>query len=304
MKIALDATPLSANIGGIRRYADELSRALAREYPADEFWLESDQRFDCIAAGLPNLHCGRAPVNVLERRWWTVGLPRELARIGADVFHGTDFGVPYRGATPAVMTVHDLSPWREETSDEVSARVRRRAAALLRLDKPRLVITPTAVVRGGLIEAFRLEPDRVVVTPLAASETFQRVDGPHPERPYFLHVGAIQKRKNLGVIVEAWRALRESQDVDLILAGRVPRKGAEALTSEPGLRIVQNEDDAALSRLYSGAVACLMPSRYEGFGFPVLEAMQCGCPVVASRDPALREVSGGAAEHVDATDGP
>jgi glycosyltransferase involved in cell wall biosynthesis len=297
MNIALDATPLSAaGSGGIRRYTMELARALVEEFPEDHSWLLSDQPFPCIAEGLSNLHCGRPPSNALERRWWSFGLPRELRRIGAAVFHGTDFTVPYRGGCASVATVHDLSPWREPFAAETSKHVRRRAGALLRARRPDMVLTPTNAVRSEVLEQFRFEPDRVVVTPLAAASVF------HPmasatDRRSFLHVGGMSSRRRLAVILDAWRSLRGTQDVGLTVVG--PRL---ELSAEPGLTVVPDAADESLARWYSGAVGCLMPSRYEGFGLPLLEAMQCGCPVIASRDPALMEVSEGAAEHVDDDD--
>ena len=269
MKIALDATPLSVPAGGIRRYTEELTRALAEEAPEDRFWLLSDQPFRAVAG----VDCGRPPSSPLERRWWTIGLPRELARIGADVFHGTDFAVPWRRSVPSVITVHDLSPWRLDTREETTPRVRRRGGALLRLRRATMTIVPTRAIRTELIERFALEPETVVAVPLAASGAFRPVAAPPSSRPYFLHVGARRRRKNIEVIDHA----------NVVMAGG-------------------RQTDEQLAALYSGAVACLVPSLYEGFGLPVLEAMQCGCPVIVSRDPALMEVSGGAAEHVDATD--
>ena len=301
MNIGLDATPLSVPAGGIRRYTDELSRALAAESSDDHFWLLSDQPFPCIGGGRDNLHCGRLPSSALDHRWWSIGLPRELARIEADLFHGTDFTVPYRQTVPSVMTVHDLTPWRADTRDETAPRVRRRSAALLKLRRPSMLIAPTNAIRAELIHSFKLDPAIVVAVPLAASEMFRPLPAPPPHRPYFLHVGAIQKRKNLDVILSAWRDLRRSHEVDLILAGSV-RDPASRPAAEQGLYILESENDDGLISLYSGAAACLLPSHYEAFGLPALEAMQCGCPLIASCDPALMEVSGGAAEHVDAKD--
>jgi hypothetical protein len=113
MKIALDATPLSIPSGGVRRYTEELSRALAENFPEDEFWLLSDQRFELPFSAPPNLKMGQGPRNLLERRWWLWGLQVEISRIGIDVFHGTDFAVPYLPVRPSVLTLHDLSPWMD-----------------------------------------------------------------------------------------------------------------------------------------------------------------------------------------------
>jgi glycosyltransferase involved in cell wall biosynthesis len=136
---------------------------------------------------------------------------------------------------------------------------------------------------------------------LAASSHF-RPGGARPEpRPYFLFVGTLEPRKNIGRLVEAWREVRKSCDVDLVLAGRA-RKDFTVLEPEPGLRVLGAVEEDELPALYSGAIACLYPSLYEGFGLPVLEALQCGALVITSRDPAIQEVAGDAAIFVEATD--
>ena len=203
------------------------------------------------------------------------------------------------------MTVHDLSPWAHENWRADAARVRRRSPTLLRLGLAGMVITPSEAVRREVMGRFRLRPDRVVAVPLAASDAFRPVVSRRLEgasaKPYFLFVGTIEARKNIGRLIEAWREVRKSHDVDLVLAGRL-RSGFAAPAPAPGLRLLGPVPETELPHLYSGAVACVYPSLYEGFGLPVLEAMQCGAVVVTSRDPAIMEVSGDGAIHVDATD--
>jgi hypothetical protein len=87
--IALDATPLTVSTGGVGRYTLELARALATEYPDDQYWLLSDQPFHA-PLGSPNLHVGEGPRNPAERKWWAWGLDREMRRHGVELFHGTD----------------------------------------------------------------------------------------------------------------------------------------------------------------------------------------------------------------------
>ena len=291
MIAALDATPLTEKTGGIARYTAELSRALATGFPEDTFWLMSDQRFPPPPDAPPNLRASEGPRKRSERRWWLFGLRAELSRCGAEVFHGTDFAVPYLSQRASVLTLHDLSPWAAEPWRAASARVRRRTPVLIRLGFATMIVTPTEAIRRAAIERFSLAPDRVTATPLAAAACFRRTDAPPPARPYFLFTGTLDARKNVDRIIGAWREIRRERDVDLVLAGRA---GSAPQTPEPGL-IVRNEvSDAELAELYSHASALLFPSHYEGFGLPVLEAMQCGAPVIASRDPAVMEVAGDA----------
>jgi glycosyltransferase involved in cell wall biosynthesis len=301
VNIALDATPLTISTGGVARYTQELAQALALEFPQDHFWLLSDQIFGMPRMLLRNLHQGEPPNTLAGRKWWLWGLNREMKRCGVDLFHGTDFSVPYLRRRPSVLTLHDLSPWMEPEWQPDAGRIRRRTPVLLRRGCATFVITPSEAVRRAAIQRFGLNPDRVVAVPLAASESFRPVNVPPPDRPYFLFVGTLEPRKNVGRLVEAWREVRKSHDVDLVLAGRV-RADYSAPSPEPGLRILGPVPEQELAALYSGAVACVYPSLYEGFGLPVLEAMQCGALVITSNDPAIREVSADAAIHVDAGD--
>jgi len=290
MRVALDATPLTLASGGLRRYASELSMALGAEFPEDEFLLASDRVFPMPARALPNLRAAPGPASAAERRWWSWGLSRMLGRERIDVYHGTNFEVPYRSLWPSVMTLHDLSPWK---GFPCSRRVRLRTPLLLRLGLATMVITPTEAVRSEAIARFGLRPERVVAVPEAAAPAFQRVEAP-AARPYFLYVGATGPRKNVETILGAWREVRKQHAVDLVLVGD--------FAAASGARVVAGVDDARLAELYSGALALLYPSLYEGFGLPVLEAMQCGAAVFASRDAAIAEVCGEAGLRIDATD--
>jgi glycosyltransferase involved in cell wall biosynthesis len=163
-----------------------------------------------------------------------------------------------------------------------------------------MTITPSEAVRRAAIERFGLEPNRVAAVPLAANPSFRPAPA-KASRPYFLFVGTLEPRKNIARLIEAWRAVRAECPVDLILAGRV-RSDFTPPAPEAGLCLAGAVPEHALAGLYSGALACVYPSLYEGFGLPVLEAMQCGTLAITSRDPAIVEVAAGTAIHVDGED--
>jgi alpha-1,3-rhamnosyl/mannosyltransferase len=169
---------------------------------------------------------------------------------------------------------------------------------LIRLGLATMLIVPTDAVRRQVTELFHIHADRVAVVPDAAPKMFAPGAEPFMRRPYFLFVGTIEPRKNVPEVVSAWRALRSEHDVDLVLAGRRRSDGPE-VHAEPGLHVLGEVEESTLPGLYSGAVALVYPSRYEGFGLPVVEAMQCGCAVITSRDAALQEVGAGAAIATD-----
>lgn len=281
LRVALDATPLSLTSGGLARYTRELSAALVEEFPEDSCSL-------LPAAGGRRL-----------RLWWPVRLPLKLRQLRIDVFHGTNFEVPYLPLTPSVLTLHDLSPWMEPAWHGNAGRVRLRTPFLVGLGIATLILTDSDAVRRQAIDRFGLSPARVAAVPLAAPRSFQPASPAPTEKPYFLSVGTLEPRKNIRLLIDAWRPLRETHN--LVLVGR-RRQDFPELPPEPGLRLAGEVPDADLPALYSGAVAFVYPSLYEGFGLPVLEAMQCGACVIASTDPAIAETAGDAALRLDPRD--
>jgi glycosyltransferase involved in cell wall biosynthesis len=298
MRVAIEATALTLSSGGLARYTAELSLALARTFPGDEFVLISDQPFRMPEGAPANLKRGGGPRNAVERRWWLWGIAREMGRLGADLVHGPDFSVPYLSRRPSVMTLHDLSPWMDVRWHHAAQRVKRRTPVILDLGIATMIVTPSEAVRKQAIERFRLRPDRVVAVPEAAPSWMKPAERA-PGQPYFLFVGTLEPRKNLRVLLEAWRAVRRDYPIDLVLAGR-RRADFPEIPPEPGLRLPGEVPDAELPRLYSNSLAFVYPSLYEGFGLPVLEAMRCGACVIASR--AVAEAAGDAAVYAGTAD--
>jgi len=293
MRVAIDATPLTLSSGGLQRYTLELALALAESFPQDQYFLVSDQHFRMPHTAPSNLRRGSGPRHASERRWWLWGLDRELQRVDAELFHGTDFAVPYLPRRPSVLTLHDLSPWMDALWHSDAGRVRQRTPVLIGLGLTTMIVTPSEAVRKQAMERFRVHPARIRAVPLAASNCFRPVSVP-PASPYFLYAGTLEPRKNLPGLIAAWREVRKSHAVDLVLAGR-QRADFAQLSSEPGLQLIGEISDQRLVELLSGTLAFVYPSFYEGFGLPVLEAMQCGACVITSRDSAISEVAGGAA---------
>src|SRR5260370_26769059 len=200
------------------------------------------------------------------------------------------------------MTVTDLSAWMEPRWHADSDRVRQRTPILLRMGLATMIITPTEAIRREAIERFRLAPARVIAVPHAAPANFRPPETVESNGAYFLCVGTLEPRKNIETLIEAWRHVRATHPfVELVLAGR-RRADFGELPCEPGLRVLGEVTEEELPRLYSGARACIYPSWYEGFGLPLLEAMQCGTPVTASNVAAIPEVAGDEACLSDPTD--
>ena len=295
MRVAMEAASLGLSSGGLARYTSELSLALARCFPQDEFILVSDQPFSMPPGAPANLKRGGGPRTAAERRWWLWGLGREARRWQADLVHGPDFAVPYLPQFPSVLTLHDLSPWMDSGWHHAAQRVRRRCAVLLNLGIPTMIVTHSEAVRKQALERFRIRPERIVAVPAAAPSWLKPLKT-SPVRPYFLFVGTLEPRKNLPMLVDAWRQVRRNYEIDLVLAGRRRSDGPQ-FSEEPGLRLAGEVPDEQLPQLYSGALAFVYPSLYEGFGLPVVEAMQCGASVITSS--ACREAGGDAAVYAD-----
>ena len=309
MRIGIDGMALAQPRTGVRTYTFELARALASATPQDEFQLISPLPFApaVLAETTPaNLQMIYSKPNVLQRRWWTIGLPSYLRSHPLDLFHGTNYEAPLRGSCPAVITIHDLSLLLHSSTHE--ARAVRRARLLLPLMArvAKAIITPSEPIKSEVCEHLGIHPDKVFATPLAPRNIFQPVSPAETvatrrrlrvEDDFLLFVGTVEPRKNLSTLVKAFEEVLRTTGLrpQLVVAGQVGWKSDELLsqlersTAREHIKRIGFVSDEDLRALYSSCSAFVYPSIYEGFGLPPLEAMACGAPVVASRVPSINE---------------
>ncbi|GBD25141.1 Phosphatidyl-myo-inositol mannosyltransferase [bacterium HR30] len=299
--------------GGPARYARELIRALAETPGSHELTVVCDQ-----AAMLDGV--GQAVKEVIEiplRRPWEQGLWEERAAIAlrkkrVDLYHGTKGTLPLCRRVPKVVTVHDLAVFHQPKSFAWLQRLHQKTLVPLSVRIARRVITVSTHAREDLCETLGVSATKVVVVPLAAGEVF-RPDASERDKlilqslgvpsPYVLYAGTLQPRKHVEVLVEAYSRLNLG-GVHLLLVGRRrPGYMPEFLQQLPaGVRYLGEVPDDVLAALYRNALAFCSPSGYEGFGLSFLEAMACGCPVIAPRHTSIPEVLGPAALYLPRLD--
>jgi len=287
---------------GVPRYAAALTRALDRvvaEFPELELTLltgaATAERLEVrtMAVRVARGRLGRASAGasrVLAEQWLA-------ARTDADLLHFFDLSGPLLApGRPFVTTVHDAASsygyrrYRYAYKRLLHPWAARHASALVAVSR---FAGDEAVRRYGAdpaaIRVVHSGPGLETGSPLPAAS------GGDGRPPYFLYVGTLGESKNVPFLVRAFE--RADTDASLVLVGRAAERFGEveaAIGESPArdrIRLVRDADDGDVDGLYRGALALCLPSRYEGFGFPALEAMARGCPVLASDIPALREIS-------------
>jgi len=286
LRIAIDARKIGDF--GIGTYAEGLLRGLAElEGPEDyvvfvatRFRERVPQRFETVAADVPNY-------SIREQ----FAVARLIERSRADLFHSLHFVLPLT-AVPSVVTVHDVIPLHFPYRNPIA---RLYYGTMLRrgLTKSRRVCTVTESAKREIVSATGCDAGKIFVTPNGVDAI---ADEPPAEGRYFLFVGNDKPHKNVERLISAFDGVRRNdRSVDLVMAGG----SFEHHARRDGIRSEGFVSNERLAALYRGALALIIPSLDEGFGLPALEAMSCGTPVIASNIPALVEVTGDAAVHVD-----
>lgn len=325
MRIALDYNAALRQIAGIGRYTRELVRAFlqlntgdelvlfyaARDLPPDHWGLRDLRE---LQTEFPQVHIAPIP---LPERWLTIvwqraRLPLSVERWSGpiDLVHAPDFVLPPVRRAPTLLTVHDLTfRIHPETAfanlrrylDRAVPRSLGRATHVLadsistQRDLERLMQVPASkitVLYPGVGAHFRRSTDESQLAAVRAKHDL-------PER-FLFFIGTLEPRKNLSRLMQAYeRVLRDSDEspdsLQLVLGGKPGWLSDEIVArarQTPGVRMLGLVDEADLPLLYTLASATVYPSLYEGFGFPVLESLGCGTPVLTANTSSLPEVAG------------
>ncbi len=314
MHIAIDAHSVGAQLGGNETYAVNLIEALAEIDQSNRYtlYVTKQSAVDRFTDRWPNFQVKRTlPHTPLIRIPLTLSI--ELRKNHVDVLH-VQYTAPPRTPCALVATIHDLS------FEHLPETFNRRSRAQLRLtvrrtaQKAAQILTLSAFSRDDIIETYAVDPERVRVTPPAAPASFAPVTAETElrrirasygiDRDYILALGSIQPRKNLVRLINAYSSLsrvRPKHELpQLVLAGKrgwlesATIQAAEQSEARRDILFIGYVSDSDLPALYSGAMCFVYPSYFEGFGLPVLEAMQCGTPVIAGNRTSLPEAAGDA----------
>jgi glycosyltransferase involved in cell wall biosynthesis len=321
--ITLDVSAAVHRRAGLGRYAESLARALVDTNQDHYALFYNAERGTEPLPGLD--HIPTYTVALGYKPWRMLVWMGQLARLsfrrlvpGATLFHATEhLLLPLRGV-PTVLTVHDLIFRHLPQHHKPLNRWYLNATMPLYCRRADRIIAISQATRRDLMAAYDVPAEKITVIPEAADPQF------HPQPPetvsivctryrlpprYLLFVGTIEPRKNLGRLLDAFEDLHAERLTDgLVIVGRrgwltadffaqLERSPARDAVIFPGY-----VPDPDLPAIYAGAQALVFPSLYEGFGLPVLEAMACGTPVVASRASSIPEVGGDAARYFDPRD--
>jgi glycosyltransferase involved in cell wall biosynthesis len=254
------------------------------------------------------------PGRIAQLAWKTAGWPPfELFAGKADVYHFPNFILPPLRSGKAVSTIHDMTFKRFPEYTEEKNRKYLEARIKDTVERSEAVIAVSKFSAAEIVDLLEIEDSRVYPIHNGISNRFRRVDEEQAApvlqalgitKPYLLFVGTLEPRKNIPFLVKTFENLRDF-DGQLVLAGGLGWKYEPILAAinsssrRDDIVHLHHADDVQLMALYSGASVFVFPSFYEGFGFPPLEAMACGTPVVSSTGGSLPEILADAAMLVD-----
>jgi glycosyltransferase involved in cell wall biosynthesis len=323
MIIGFDATALAGNKTGIGIYAVELISALLKISADDAFKLfscqtlgsgSSDQSFFSNEPFIKVFPSPNIPPNLMYFLWYCLKFPSIESMIGqVDIFHGLSNVMPPTKKARTVLTIHDLAFMRipdAHTRLRVTLTPKFVRKSIAKADA---ILAVSEHTKKDIVELFGVDPEKITVSyngvdhhrflPIRDPSIIKKVCQRYGIlRPYIYYLGTIEPRKNVNVLLKAFSQVNDRMGgcFQLVLSGKMGWK-VDDLTKEIAnmaargnliyTGYISDEDKAVL---YNGAELFVYPSRYEGFGIPVVEAMACGCPVITTNVSSLPEVAGAA----------
>ena len=309
MRIAFDVSPLSHERTGVNNYIRgsleglaEVAAERGHEVVAFAPTSPAGKRVipDALAGIDVQLKLVRLPgAHGFRTAWSMAGYPPAERFVGKfDVLHFSDWMYPPQRRGLRATTIHDLVPlhhpeWTTRRTRAMHGRKYRNAA--LTCD---VVFANSAYTAADFAATCEFPRERILVAHPGIGGAFSP-DGEIADLggPYLLTVATLEPRKNLGTLVEAFGLLGDTGLALALVGGQ--GWGEQPLLDRPGVVRLGRVTDEELARLYRGAAAVVYPSRFEGFGMPITEAMASGAPVVASSHPSLDEACGDAAVRAD-----
>jgi glycosyltransferase involved in cell wall biosynthesis len=282
--VVIDADVLGRQRTGDETYVLNLLRHLPAAAEERLRFAAISRRPDLVPEGVEPAHVA-ARFQELRMAW---SVPRALRRLRPALAH-FQHALPLRCPCPAVVTIHDLSFERDPSVMPLHERAVFKTVVPRSARRAAHVLAVSGRTKADVVELYAIPQAKITVTPHGVEPVFTPAGDGLGE--YVLLVGSVEARKNPLAAADA----ASTVGLPFVVAGPVRDAGLarELERSGASLRGYVTQED--LVDLYRGAACLVMPSRYEGFGLPVLEAMACGTPVVAASDPALREVAGDAA---------
>lgn len=317
MSIGIVKNLPSENSVSMDRYAEELKASIN---------LRTDVRAEIVGLDIPNASLVTTRSQKLVRYYNRyLALPRSLREFRPDIFHVADhsyaFLLPRLGNTPKVVTCHDLmlltrAEWQEQIKWTPAVSLFRYSVSKMKYATR--VIAVSERTRADILKFGLADENRITVVPPSLNPHFEGGNTSirlavrakwnlSPDDFVILHVGTPGRYKNVSTVIKCVAELRRrGQPATLLRAGRTVDGDTTHLIREEGIDRYTLETgpipDADLAELYQSADVLLFPSHKEGFGWPVIEAMASGLPVVASRAEAISESLAGAGYQADATD--
>jgi len=314
MKIGIDARPLSYQLTGIGYYLKHLLDEIQKIDHQNSYYLISNTR---VNYDLSNQRWSKVEGGVsrklLSTAWVQTHVPVIARRLNIDLYWGTrhQLALLLSPKIKTVLNIYDIVHRLYPTTMALPNLIVERLLMRLSMMKASRIVTVSKSTASDLQTYFKTDSNKLTtIYPGVPKLTVEKtVNGNHLPNRFFLFVGTLEPRKNLLRIIEAFEAIEpQRNDVYLVVVGAKGWKDRKLMgslqTREAGKRILWQGyvDRGELRLIYERAECLLLPSLYEGFGFPILEAMACGTPVITSENASMPEAAGRAAVLVDPLD--